>query len=148
MSGDQLISTQSILNQPSPTCPPQSGKCTRTHSACILEYGCAIGTMVSKFIDAGVCAIIMIVPLLLLMCRRLPHCQASIIALVACRKAGIVALIMMALLQSMRRRFCYCPDGNCCSCHNPCQCAGVSAVVKLALLLLLLVVNLALLPSL
>jgi hypothetical protein len=80
--------------------------------------------MVSTIIDAGIFAIVVMAPLLSLMSRRLCCRQASIVALVACCQAGVVALIVMALLPLMHKRLCHCCDCNCCSCHD-----GVVAIV-------------------
>jgi hypothetical protein len=68
-----------------------------------------------------------------LMCRHLCHCQVSVLALIACCQAGVVALVVMALLLSLHRRLCHSHDSNCCSCHN-----GVVAIVDAQAFLLLL----------
>jgi hypothetical protein len=68
--------------------------------------------MVSTFIDAGIFAIVVMVSLLLLMRRRLRHCQVIVVALITCHKAGIVALFMMALLPLMCRHLHRCCDGD------------------------------------
>jgi hypothetical protein len=67
--------------------------------------------MVSTFIVAGIFAIIVMESLPLLMQRRFCRPQASVVALVTCCHAGVVALVMMVLLQSMCRRICRCYDG-------------------------------------
>ncbi len=74
--------------------------------------------MVSIFIDIGIFAIVVMVSLPLLMCRHLCCHQASVITLIACRKAGIHALVVMVLLPLIRRCLCRCCDGDCCSRHN------------------------------
>ncbi len=56
--------------------------------------------------------------------RRLCHCQASIIALVACCQAGIVVIVVMTSLSSMRRHLCHYCDCNCCPHDN-----GIAPVV-------------------
>jgi hypothetical protein len=148
-------------------------------------------------------ALVTMVLILLLMCRRLRRCQASIVALVVHHQAGIVTLLVMPLLSLMCRCLCHCcnwdchPHDNgivaivdaqvshccplcsssswlCCSCcdgvvaidvqaslpllqwqllllsqwccHH-CQCTGISTVVKLILLPLSLIIELASLPS-
>jgi hypothetical protein len=68
--------------------------------------------MVCRFIDVGVFAIIVMASLPSLIRRRLNHCQVIVIALIACHKAGIVALVMMALLPLMRRHLHRCCDGD------------------------------------
>jgi hypothetical protein len=116
LSGDQLISTQLIPTQPS--AHPRGENTWELIPRASWELGCAIGTMVSMFIVAGVFAIVVMESFLLLMQRVLCRLQASIITLVACHQAGIVALIVMTLLPSMRSHLCQCCDGNCYSCHN------------------------------
>jgi hypothetical protein len=63
------------------------------------------------FVDAGVFAIVVMASLPLLMRRHLRRCQVIVITLIACHKAGVVALIMMALLLLMRRRLHRCCNG-------------------------------------
>jgi hypothetical protein len=122
LSGDQLISTQLIPNQPSTHPIVANAQEPILHAS--WELGCAIGTMVSMFIVAGIFAIVVMESLPLLMQRRVCHHQASFVALVTCCQAGVVALVMMVLLPLMRRHLCCCCVGNCCSCHN-----GAVAVV-------------------
>jgi hypothetical protein len=74
--------------------------------------GCAIGTMVSMFIDAGIFAIVVMASLPLLMRRHLHRCQVIVVALIACCEAGVVALVVMALLPLMRRLLNHCCDGD------------------------------------
>ncbi len=50
--------------------------------------------------------------------RHLCPCQAGVIALVACHQAGVVALIVMVSLPSMRRHLCCCYNCNCCPHDN------------------------------
>ncbi len=59
--------------------------------------------MVSTFIDAGIFAIIVMASLPSLMRRGLRRHQVIIVALIARRKAGVVALIMKTSLPLMRR---------------------------------------------
>jgi hypothetical protein len=68
--------------------------------------------MVSTFMDAGVFAIVVMVSLPSLMRRRLCRYQVILVALIARCKAGIVALIVMALLPLMRRHLHHCCDGD------------------------------------
>jgi hypothetical protein len=75
--------------------------------------------MVSTFIDAGILAIVVMASLPLLICRHLPHPLVIIVALTARRKAVLVALVMMALLQLMSRHLLHCYNGDCCS-QLPC----------------------------
>jgi hypothetical protein len=80
--------------------------------------------MVSRFIEVGIFAIVVMVSLPLLMHMHLYRHWASIVALIACHKAPIVALVVMVSLPLMSRllsRFC---NGNCHSCHN-----GIGAIV-------------------
>jgi hypothetical protein len=58
--------------------------------------------------------------------RCLRHCQASVIALVACCQAGIVALVVMALLLLMHRHLCRCCDCDC----SPYD-SGIFAIVNM-----------------
>ncbi len=116
LTGDQLISTQSIPNQPS--AHPRVANAREPIPHVSWEFGCTIGAMVSTFIVTGIFAIVMMESLLLLMWRRLCCHQASVIALVAFCQAGIVALVVMALLPSMHRRLCCCCNGNICCRHN------------------------------
>ncbi len=67
------------------------------------------------------------------MCKCLHHCQTRIVALVACCQAGVVSLVVMALLPSMRRRLCHCRDCYCCP-HDNCIVAIVDAQASLPLL--------------
>jgi hypothetical protein len=124
LSGDQLIPTQSIPIQPSAHSRVANTWEPIQHVS--WENGCTIGAIVSTLIDAGIFAIVVMVSLLSLMRSCLQRCQASVVALIACCKAGAVvaALVMMVLLPSMCRhlhRFC---NGDCCSCHG-----GIVAVV-------------------
>jgi hypothetical protein len=116
LSGDQSISTQLIPKQPSANPSTTTAWDPIPHAS--WELGCLIGAVVSMFIVAGIFAIFVMESLLLLMQRRRHCCQARIITLVARCQADIVALIVMALLPSMCRRFCHC------SCHD-----GVVVVV-------------------
>ncbi len=124
MSGDQLIPTQSIPIQPFAHSRVANTWEPIQHVS--WENGCTIAAIVSRFIDVGVFAIVVMTSLLSLMRSCLQRCQASIVALVACCKAGTVvaALVMMVLLPSLCRRLCHCCNGDCCSCHG-----GVVAVV-------------------
>jgi hypothetical protein len=104
--------------------PPQSSKRMGTYSACVLGVRLRYQRHGKLVFVAGVFAIVVIVSLPLLMQRHLCHCQASIVALVACCQAGVITLVVMVLLPLMRRRLCCCCIGNCCSCHD-----GIVAVV-------------------
>ncbi len=143
-----MISPQSIPNQPS--AHPRVANAWEPILHASWKLDCAFGAMVSLFIVAGVFAIVVMESLPLLMQRRLCHCQASIVSLVAHCQAGAVTLVVMALLPLMRRRLCHCRDGNWlllsrwCCCH--CQCAGISTVVELALPLLLVATLVAMAP--
>ncbi len=46
--------------------------------------------------------------------RCLCHCQASVVALIACCQAGVVALIVMAPLLLMCRHLCHRHNCDCC----------------------------------
>ncbi len=83
----------------------------------------------------AIVALITMVLLPLLMRRHLCCCQTSLVALVAhhwadivtliaCHQAGIVALVVIVSLSSMRRRLCHCCHCNCCP-HDD----GIIAVV-------------------
>ena len=124
MSGDQLIPTQSIPIQPSAHFRVANTWEPIQHVS--WENSCAIGAIVSTFIDAGIFAIVLMASLLSLMRSCLQCCQASIVTLVACCKAStvVIALVMMVLLPSMCRLPCHCCNWDCCSCHG-----GVVAVV-------------------
>jgi hypothetical protein len=58
--------------------------------------------------------------------RCLHDCQTSIVTLITCCQAGVVPLMVMTLLPSMRRRLCHCCHCNCCPHGN-----GSVAVVDL-----------------
>jgi hypothetical protein len=60
-------------------------------------------------------------------------CQANVVALAACHQAGAVTHIAMALLPSMRRVFCRCPN---CNFHlnDNCIVANVNSQTSLPLL--------------
>jgi hypothetical protein len=77
-------------------------------------------------------ALVTMVLLLLLMCRHLCCCQASVVALVAHCQVGVIALVVMATLPSMRRHLQRCCDCNCCPHDN-----GVVAAVNAQMSLLL-----------
>jgi hypothetical protein len=66
----------------------------------------------------AIVALITIASLLSSMRGHLRCCQASIFALVACHQAGVIALVAMTLLPSMRRCLCHCCDCNCCPYDN------------------------------
>jgi hypothetical protein len=133
LSGDQLIPTQSILIQPSAQHRVANTWGPIQHVS--WENGCTIGAIVSRFIDAGIFAIVVMVSLLSLMRSCLQRCQGSVVTLVTCCKAGAVvaALVMMVLLPSMSRRLHNCCNGDCCSCHS-----GIVAVADAQVSLLLL----------
>jgi hypothetical protein len=66
----------------------------------------------------------------------------NVVALVACCQAGIVAIDVQASLLLLQWQLSLLSQWH----HHHCQCKGISAVVKLALLPLLLVIKLASLP--
>jgi hypothetical protein len=69
-------------------------------------------------------ALITMALLPLLMCRRLCCCQADTIALIACRQASVIALVVLVLLPSMRLHLC----GHCnCDCY-PHDNGGITVV--------------------
>ncbi len=67
--------------------------------------------------------------------RRLCHCGASVIALVACCQAGIVALITIVLFPSMHLHLCCCRDCNCRPCDDGASLLVVDAQASLLPLL-------------
>ncbi len=68
----------------------------------------------------------------LMMRRHLRHCQASIVTLIAHHQAGIVALVVLALLSLMRRHLHCCHDCKCCP-HDDGIVAIVNAQASLSL---------------
>ncbi len=76
--------------------------------------------------------LIMMALLPLSMRRHLCNCWTSIVALIARCWAGVVALVPMVLLPSMRKRLCHCCHCNCCPHDN-----GFVAVVYVQASLLL-----------
>ncbi len=116
MSRDQLVSTQSIPKQPSAHSRAANARKPIPHAS--WELGCAIGAMVSLFIITGVFAIVVMESLPSFMQKCLHSFQASVVTLVTCCQAGIVALVLIVLPLSMRRRLCHCRDGSCRSHHN------------------------------
>jgi hypothetical protein len=106
----RLISTQLIPNQPSALHRAANAREPIPHVS--EEYGCAIGAMVSTFIDAGVFAIVVMASLPLLMRRCLCRRLVIVVAPIACRKAGVVALVVMASLPLMHRRLHHCCNGD------------------------------------
>jgi hypothetical protein len=90
--------------------------------------------MVSTFIDAGVFAIIVMTSLPSMMRRRLRRRRVIVVALIARRKAGVVALAVMASLPLMRRHLHRCCDGDCRSRWRCCRlCAGIFAAVAMVI---------------
>jgi hypothetical protein len=65
-------------------------------------------------------------------CRNGIDVIINVVALIAHCQAGIIALIVMALLPLMHKRLCHCCDGDCRSCHD-----GIIAVVNTQVSLLL-----------
>ncbi len=72
----------------------------------------------------AVVALVTMVSSPLSMRRCLHSCQASVVALIAHHRVGIIPLVMMALLQSMRRWLCHCCNWDCCTHYD-----GVVAIV-------------------
>ncbi len=66
------------------------------------------------------------------MCRRLHHCQTSVVALITCCQAGVIAHVGMALFPLMCRRVCHHCYCNCCP-HDD----GIIAIVNAQASLLL-----------
>jgi hypothetical protein len=99
--------------------------------------------MVSTVIGAGVFAIVVMVSLPSLMRRRLRRHQVIVVALIAQCKAGVIALAVMASLPLMRRRLHRCCDGDCCSRLHCCRwCAGIFAIVAMAIVALVAMASL------
>jgi hypothetical protein len=98
----------------------------RTRELFVVHQADVVALVVMASLPLSMCsrlAIAVMVSLPLLMCRRLHSCQASVVTLVACCQAGVVALIVMSSLLLICR-LCCCCSNNCCSCHN-----GIIAVI-------------------